>query len=145
MRMRRSFVWVVLAMTWVAGAEELVKPAKPQAAKAEEKPLPALTHYMGREIAQTMHFAGAPWLTRESRDREEEPAKLMNALHLKPGMTVCDLGCGNGFYTLKLAQAVGPTGKVLAVDIQKEMLDMLNRRAAKAGVKNIEPILGDEA
>jgi ubiquinone/menaquinone biosynthesis C-methylase UbiE len=106
---------------------------------------PALTHYMGREIAQTMHFAGAPWLTRESRDREEEPAKLMAALHLKPGMTVCDLGCGNGFYTLKLAEAVGPTGKILAVDIQKEMLDMLNKRSAKAGVKNIVPILGDEA
>jgi ubiquinone/menaquinone biosynthesis C-methylase UbiE len=88
-----------------------------------------------------MHFAGAGWLTRESRNREEEPAKLMKALKLKPGMTVCDLGCGNGFYTLKLAREVAPDGKVLAVEIQKEMLDMLARRAEKAGVKNIEPIL----
>ncbi|HSI33690.1 MAG TPA: class I SAM-dependent methyltransferase, partial [Tepidisphaeraceae bacterium] len=106
------------------------------------KPLPGLTHYMGREIAQTMHFAGAPWLTRDSRDREEEPAKLMKALGLKPGMVVCDLGCGNGFYTLKIAQAVGPTGKVLAEDIQPEMLDLLKKRADKAGVKNVEPVLG---
>src|SRR5689334_24691978 len=136
MRMRRSFVWVVLAMTWVAGAEELVKPAKPQAAKAEEKPLPGLTHYMGREIAQTMHFAGAPWLTRESRDREEEPAKLMKALNLKPGQTVCDLGCGNGFYTLKLAKEVGEAGEVYAEDIQPEMLTMLRARAKKDGAKN---------
>jgi ubiquinone/menaquinone biosynthesis C-methylase UbiE len=100
---------------------------------------------MGREIAQTMHFAGAPWLTRESRDREEEPAKLMKALNLKPGQTVCDLGCGNGFYTLKLAKEVGPTGKVLAVEIQQEMLDLLNKRAEKDAVKNVQPILGTVA
>src|SRR5207248_7089933 len=118
------------------------KTAKPQAdSQPQEKVPPALTHYTGREIAQTMHFAGAGWLTRESRNREEEPAKLMKALKLKPGMTVCDLGCGNGFYTLKMAKEVAPEGKVLAIEIQKEMLDMLNRRAEKAGVKNIEPIL----
>lgn len=126
--------------------DELIKPAKPPAAKkAEEKIPPGLTHYMGREIAQAMHFAGAPWLTRESRDREEEPAKLMKALHLKAGMTVCDLGCGNGFYTLMLAKEVGDKGKVLAVDIQQEMLDLLAKRAEKAGVKNYQPILGTVA
>jgi SAM-dependent methyltransferase len=124
-------------------ADELLKPAAPPPAQtAKEKEPPALTHYMGREIAQTMHFLGAEWLTRESRDREEEPAKLMKALNLKKGQTVCDLGCGNGFYTLKLADAVGREGTVLAVDIQKEMLDMLKRRAAQANVTNIQPILG---
>jgi 2-polyprenyl-3-methyl-5-hydroxy-6-metoxy-1,4-benzoquinol methylase len=109
---------------------------------AAEKIPPPLTHYMGREIAQTMHFTGAPWLTRESRDREEEPPKLMKALKLKPGMTVCDLGCGNGFYTLRMAKEVGPDGKVLAVEIQKEMLDLLKRRADKEKVTNYEPVLG---
>jgi ubiquinone/menaquinone biosynthesis C-methylase UbiE len=134
-----------LMVTAVVGraADELIKPAKPQAAESPKPPeTPGLTEYMGRRIAQTMHFTGAPWLTRESRDREEEPAKLMKALKLKPGMTVCDLGCGNGFYTLKMAKEVGPDGKVLAVDIQKQMLDLLARRAEKAGVKNYEPILG---
>jgi ubiquinone/menaquinone biosynthesis C-methylase UbiE len=126
--------------------DELIKPAKPPAAeKAGEKTPPGVTHYMGREIAQTMHFAGATWLTRESRDREEEPAKLMKALHIKPGMTVCDLGCGNGFYTLMLAKEVGEKGKVLAEDIQQEMLDFLAKRAEKAGVKNYEAILGTVA
>ncbi|HSI34406.1 MAG TPA: hypothetical protein VK986_12515, partial [Tepidisphaeraceae bacterium] len=74
-----------LALLAPARADELIKPAppKPEPEKKEEKPLPGLTHYMGREIAQTMHFAGAPWLTRDSRDREEEPAKLMKALGLK--------------------------------------------------------------
>jgi SAM-dependent methyltransferase len=125
-------------------AQELVKPSRPPTTRpsATQKEPPALTHYMGREIAQTMHFAGAPWLTRESRDREEEPAKLMKALNLQPGQTVGDLGCGNGFYTTRLAQAAGPTGKVLAVDIQPEMLDMLKARAAKSNLKNIHPILG---
>jgi len=126
--------------------DELIKPKKPPATKpAEDKIPPALTHYMGREIAQTMHFTGAPWLTRDSRNREEEPAKLMKALKLKEGMTVCDLGCGNGFYTLKLAKEVGPTGKVLAVEIQQEMLDLLAKRAEKAGIKNYQPILGTVA
>lgn len=127
-----------------ATADDLLKPAtRPTSRPATSVPEPpALTHYMGREIAQTMHFAGAPWLTRESRDREEEPAKLMKALNLKVGQTVCDLGCGNGFYTLKLAKEVGPTGKVYAEDIQPEMLTMLEERTKKENLKNIQPVLG---
>jgi len=134
---------VVAPLTQCALGQEILRPANPPAnTPPPEKVSPGLTHYMGREIAQTMHFTGAPWLTRESRNREEEPAKLMKALDLKPGQTVCDLGCGNGFYSLKLADAVGPEGKVLAVDIQKEMLDMLQKRAEKAHLKNVQPILG---
>src|SRR4051812_40427094 len=94
---------------------------KPDTKKEEEKVPPALTHYMGREIAQTMHYSGAPWLMREVREREEECSTLIKALKLKPGMVVCDMGSGNGFYTLKLAPLVAPKGKILAVDIQPEM------------------------
>ena len=143
-----SRAWIALLLgcflVALAPADDLLKPAATpaKAPPPSVKEPPALTHYMGREIAQTMHFAGAPWLVRESRDREEEPAKLMKALNLKQGQTVCDLGCGNGFYTTKLGEAVGPEGKVLAVDIQNEMLVMLKARAKKANVKNIEPILG---
>jgi SAM-dependent methyltransferase len=144
-----AFIACVVAppLVTLAPAQEILKPAKPAAAptKTEEKVSPGLTEYMGRRIAQTMHFTGAPWLTRDSRNREEEPAKLMKALDLKPGQTVCDLGCGNGFYTLKLADAVGPTGKVYAVEIQQEMLDLLAQRAAKTDHKNITPILGTVA
>jgi cyclopropane fatty-acyl-phospholipid synthase-like methyltransferase len=143
MRMRILAALLILLVGLPAFAQEILKPAKPQAdtKTSEEKIPPALTHYMGREIAQTMHFAGAGWLTRDSRNREEEPAKLMKALKLKPGMTVCDLGCGNGFYTVRLAKEVAPGGKVLAVDIQKEMLDLLAVEAEKARVKNYQPIL----
>lgn len=90
-----------------------------------------------------MHYLGAPWLVRESREREEEPAKMLSALGVEPGQTVCDLGCGNGFYALRLAKLVGPKGRVLAVDIQQEMLDLLTERAKARGVPIIEPILGE--
>ena len=100
---------------------------------------------MGRQIAATMHYSGAPWLMRESRQREEDCARLMKALKIKPGQTVCDIGCGNGFYTLQLAKAVGEHGKVLAVDIQPEMLHMLAERAKEAGLENIETIQGTES
>lgn len=112
-------------------------------ASAEEPSVPpALTHYQGREIAQTMHYLGAGWLTRESRDREEDCATMLNALDVKPGDVVCDLGCGNGFYTLKLAELVGPKGKVLAVDIQREMLGLLDDRAKQEKIANINTVLG---
>jgi cyclopropane fatty-acyl-phospholipid synthase-like methyltransferase len=113
-----------------------------EAASAQERLPPALTEYKGREIAQTMHYSGATWLTRESRDREEDCNKLIAQLRLKPGMTVCDMGCGNGFYSLRVAKRLGPEGKVLAVDIQPEMLTLLRERAAEAKVPNIKPILG---
>ncbi len=103
---------------------------------------PATTHHHGREIAQTMHFTGAPWLVRESRQREEDCRLLLEALDVKPGQTICDMGCGNGFYTLELARRVGPTGLVYAVDIQPEMLRMLAEAAGREGLTNIRPVLG---
>ena len=103
---------------------------------------PAATHYMGREIAQTMHYTGAPWLVRESRQREEDCRLMLDALEIRPGQTVCDLGAGNGFYTLALAEMVGPEGLVYAVDIQPEMLRMLSHRAAEQRIDNIRLILG---
>lgn len=86
---------------------------------------PALTEFHNREIAQTMHYAGAPWLVRESRQREEDCRTLLEALKVQSGDVLCDMGCGNGFYTLELARMVGPEGLVYAVDIQPEMLRML--------------------
>lgn len=107
----------------------------------EEIP-PALETYKGRRIAQTMHYLGAPWLIRDSRQREEDCAQMLKELGVEKGMTVCDMGCGNGFYTLQLAEMVGPKGKVLAVDIQPEMLRLLQARAKAARLRNIQPILG---
>lgn len=100
------------------------------------------TRYKGREIAQTMHYTGAPWLMRESRQREEDCEQLLQALDVKPGQVVCDMGCGSGFYTLPLARLVGPKGRVLAVDIQPEMLHLLSERAKAEAIENIELLEG---
>jgi ubiquinone/menaquinone biosynthesis C-methylase UbiE len=107
----------------------------------EENPPPALTHFMGREIARTMHFAGAPWLIRDEREREERASEMIAALGVRPGQVVCDLGCGNGFHALKLAELVGKEGRVVAVDIQREMLVLLEARAKEADVGNIKTVL----
>jgi ubiquinone/menaquinone biosynthesis C-methylase UbiE len=101
--------------------------------------------YMGRQIATTMHYSGADWLVRESRQREEDCTRLLQELHVKPGQVICDMGCGNGFYTLRLARLAGKTGKVFAVDIQQEMLDMLRRQARAAKLDNIVLLLGKES
>jgi ubiquinone/menaquinone biosynthesis C-methylase UbiE len=116
-------------------------PVRPALANDDSVP-PPITEYKGREIAQTMHYLGAPWLTRESRDREEDCKTLLAALHLKPGDTVCDLGCGNGFYSVKIAKLVGERGRVIGVDIQREMLGFLKDKATEEKISNIEPVLG---
>lgn len=125
------------------GAAQAVAPAetKPAAPAASEVPPPPKT-YRGREIAVTMHYLGASWLTRESREREEDCTTMLAALGVKPGQTVCDLGCGNGFYTLKLAKMVEPGGSVIAVDIQPEMLHLLKQRSKEARLSNVRPVLG---
>ena len=103
---------------------------------------PGLEIYMGRRIAQTMHFTGAPWLIRNTREREERCSLMLANLGIKPGMTICDMGCGNGFHTLKMAKMTGPKGTVMAVDVQPEMLKLLRERTEKDGLENVTPILG---
>lgn len=114
-------------------------------AQTPDIPAPLPPNYMGRELAQTMHWMGAAWLIRHKRDREEASVKMREALTLKPGMTVCDMGCGNGYHTLPMAKSVGDTGKVLAVDIQPEMLRMLDEKTQQEKITNITPILGADA
>lgn len=113
----------------------------PKAPVKREQP-PALTEYQGRRIAQTMHYLGAEWLTRDNREQEERCSLMLTNLGIKQGMTICDMGCGNGFYTLQLAKMVGPEGHLYAVDIQTKMLEFLNERADAQGVRNLSPILG---
>jgi ubiquinone/menaquinone biosynthesis C-methylase UbiE len=97
--------------------------------------------YMGREIAQVMGHQGAAWLERPEREQEEQPQKLLELMSLKPADVVADIGAGTGYFSFRIARRV-PQGKVLAVDIQQEMLDLLAKRADQSGVKNVEPVLG---
>lgn len=133
-----------LAVVFIAAAIAAPPSAIAEPAKRGAKPRipPPLKQYKGRVIAPTMTYHGAGWLIRESREQEEHCRTLLGALNLKPGHTVCDMGCGNGFYSLEIAALIGDKGRVLAVDVQPEMLHLLKLRAKKAGVTNIEPIQG---
>lgn len=99
--------------------------------------------YMGRPIAPTMTWHGAPWLVRDSRFEEERPDRLLDALGLEPGQTACDLGAGNGYHTLMLAERVGPEGTVWASDLQPEMLRLLEerRQGAARPPENVRAVL----
>jgi ubiquinone/menaquinone biosynthesis C-methylase UbiE len=100
--------------------------------------------YMGREIAMVMGHLAADWLDRPTREKEERTDKLLKALALKPGMVVADIGAGSGYFTFPMAAQVGPKGKILAVDIQKEMLDLIRKRMKDRKLTNVEPIKGTE-
>jgi ubiquinone/menaquinone biosynthesis C-methylase UbiE len=98
----------------------------------------------GRRIADVMGAAGADWLERSERESEENPSRAIELLKFQKGMTVADVGAGSGYYALRIAEIVGPSGKVYANDIQPEMLSILKRRLRQTKLANVEPILGTE-
>jgi SAM-dependent methyltransferase len=100
--------------------------------------------YMGREIAQVMGYQAAGWLERPTRVKEEEPEKLTAALDVKPGMVVADIGAGSGYHTFRLAPLVGDTGKVIASDIQPQMLKLIRDKAKTQNVANVEAVQGTD-
>jgi ubiquinone/menaquinone biosynthesis C-methylase UbiE len=77
-----------------------------------------------------------------SRDEWQQPERVIAALGIRPGERVADLGSGSGYFTLRLARAVGPDGKVYAVDVDEKMNEYLRQRLAQAGVANVDVILG---
>jgi SAM-dependent methyltransferase len=98
--------------------------------------------YFGREIAHYMTHHGIPWLERDTRESEERLGALLDALDLKPGMCVADIGAGSGRLTVPMARRVAP-GTAYANDIQPEMLAFLEARARTEGLANLKGILGD--
>ena len=159
----RLFVGVCVAAAAVAGTTMRVVASTPRDAAARApatKPAPAATGsavyqrkrphpdgigkvYMGREIAKVMGHLGAGWLDRPEREREEQPRKAIEMMQLRPTDVVADIGAGSGYFTFRIAEKV-PRGKVLAVDIQPEMLDIINKRAKAQNVQNVEAVLGRE-
>ena len=96
----------------------------------------------GRVLAPVMGVGGAAWLERPEREDEEAPSKALDALELKPGMVVADIGAGSGYYSVRMAKRVGPTGRVFATDIQQGMIDILNRRVVNERIENVTTVLG---
>lgn len=147
-----------------------VSTARTEATDQADPPRPderARRTYMGRIVAQPMSHLGASWLIRPERNDEENALEALSELDIKPGMTVVDLGCGNGYWTLPMArECARPTpprdatavedstsnhdaaeaesldGQVLAVDIQPQMLQKLRQNMLRAGIENVQPILG---
>ena len=97
--------------------------------------------YMGREIAQVMGHTGAAWLERAEREEEERPSILIRNLELQPQHSVADIGAGTGYFAFRMAPLV-PQGKVFAVDIQPEMLQIMERRKRDGDVRNVQTVLG---
>lgn len=96
--------------------------------------------YMGREIAHVMGPGGILWLERPDREHEERPQLVLDALELRPGQAVADLGCGSGYYSFRMAELVGNDGRVFAVDIEPRMLDFVRERARRERVTSIETV-----
>jgi ubiquinone/menaquinone biosynthesis C-methylase UbiE len=97
--------------------------------------------YMGREIAHVMGHEGADWLERPERVTEEQPDRVIDAMQLKPTDTVADIGAGTGYFSIRIARKV-PQGRVIGEDIQPEMIALMKENIAKAGLSNVQPLLG---
>jgi ubiquinone/menaquinone biosynthesis C-methylase UbiE len=97
--------------------------------------------YLGREIARTMGHEGAAWLDRPSRILQERPNAAIDALQLQPTDVVADIGAGSGYFATRLAFRVSE-GRVLAVDVQPEMLDLLQQKLTDQHLENVELVLG---
>jgi len=82
----------------------------------------------------------------ETPDRAawQKPEQIMDALKIADGATVADIGAGGGFFTIRLAQRVGPNGRVYAQDVQPPMLDSIKRRVMREGLRNVDTVLGTE-
>jgi SAM-dependent methyltransferase len=98
-------------------------------------------YFMGREISQVMGHLGAGWLERDTRAAEERTDLLLDYLFSQDGQVVADIGVGTGYFALPWAHRLSG-GRVLGVDIQPEMLDILAERATSDGLINVEPVLG---
>ncbi|MEO5914910.1 MAG: class I SAM-dependent methyltransferase [Luteolibacter sp.] len=156
-----------LCLAWVLPRRDAVQPpgheylsAKKQEGSGKfeivEKPFPEISSpytfapespdgigkfFHGREIAHVMGHPAIGWLERKNREDEEAPSRAINALNLAPNAVIADIGAGSGYYSFRIAPKV-PLGRVVAVDIQPEMLDFLKKRSEELKIGNVQPHLG---
>jgi ubiquinone/menaquinone biosynthesis C-methylase UbiE len=95
-----------------------------------------------RQPAPVMSVEGADWLTRPERIQEEDPDRMLSALEIKKGSVVADIGAGVGYHVWRLAEIVGPTGKVFGEDIQDGMIRLLKKNVDDRKLRNVEIVLG---
>ncbi len=144
--------WVIFCTEGVADAadpavkkaEKPAKNVKRYETRTQHDPNGIGKFYMGREIAHVMGFPAATWLERNEREEEERISLMVKSLRLKPGMIAADIGAGSGRISLMMADYVQDQGKVFAVDIQQEMLDLIADKMTRLNVKNVELVKGTE-
>ena len=126
--MAKHSIWLTLACS-VA----LTAPALAGAQTAET------THEAHRLHRDSASYIAA--LEDPARDAWQKPHEVITALGLQPGETIADIGAGSGYFALRFAHHVGPSGRVFAVDVSRDMLTYLERRAAEAELENVQTVL----
>jgi ubiquinone/menaquinone biosynthesis C-methylase UbiE len=111
----------------------------PTAAKAPKPPKPGSFPPASRPVAD---IVSARWSDEDSRDRAGEAEEVMDRAGVRPGMTVADIGAGEGYYTIRLSPRVGPKGRVLAQDIMPEVRNALAERVGRERLDNVSVKLG---
>ena len=133
MRMWRTQLRVLVVAAIVAAALALTAPVHTSQ---------GVHPVSGRKFAPVMGASGAGWLERAEREAEEAPEAALDALNITKGSTVADVGAGSGYFTVRLSARVGAAGRVLATDLQPEMLDLLRTRLAERRITNVTLIQG---
>jgi ubiquinone/menaquinone biosynthesis C-methylase UbiE len=103
---------------------------------------PDTAHEFPRADRPVAPIISTRWSTEEDRDRVNEAEEIMDKAGIAPGMTVADIGAGEGYYTVRLARRVGPRGRVLSQDIIAEVIDALGRRVTRENWENVSVKLG---
>ncbi|MFH7245569.1 MAG: class I SAM-dependent methyltransferase [Spirulina sp.] len=144
-RWARAKAWLLVVWAWVGltacGTLPLTISADYQTIAPSQDGIGRV--YLGREIAKTMGHEGAAWLDRPSRVLQERPQVAVDRLDLRPTDMVADIGAGSGYFSTRLAARV-PQGRVLAVDVQPEMLALLSEKLEASQIPNVELVLGTE-
>ena len=137
---QRSLIRVCLAALLLFIGSVSAAAENPYETRARHDPDGIGKFYLGREIAHVMGPGGVPWLERAEREAEERPQQLIDALEIKRGQTIADLGAGSGYYSFRIAPLVGKQGKVLAIDVEPRMLRIVSERAKRERVENVFPV-----
>ncbi|WP_404335314.1 methyltransferase domain-containing protein [Sphingomonas sp. MMS12-HWE2-04] len=133
--MRRALGPALIGLLALAACDGS-KPVLPKAEKTH-----ALTGFPAadRPVAT---IVSTRWSTEEARDRLNEAGQVMNLAGIKPGMTVADIGAGEGYYTIRLGQRVGEKGRVVAEDIVPDTIEQLGTRVVRERLQNVSVRLG---
>jgi ubiquinone/menaquinone biosynthesis C-methylase UbiE len=129
--MNRRPAEVTLPLLALAAFAACLAQTEPQAAPPSQAP-PSPARDTQAYIAE---------LEDPARDAYQKPEEVIAALGLRPGEVIADIGSGSGYFALRLARAVGESGRVFAVDIDPDLIRHLNRRLRDAGVRNVQTVL----